>query len=81
MSREFRDALVLILIPLIAIAFSLWEWGGITDEPWHTISKYAQEHHWLAIVILVSPWLAAGIFSAWWIHHIWFTFIPRLGGG
>lgn len=78
MNRYLRDALILALIPLATIAFSLWEWGGITNAPWHTISKYAQEHHWLAIVILILPWIAAAVFSAWFVHHIWFTFIPRL---
>jgi hypothetical protein len=78
LSRTLRDALILALLPLAVIAFSLWEWGGITTAPWHTISFYAQEHRWLAIIILVLPWATAAIFSAWWIHHIWFAFIPRL---
>jgi hypothetical protein len=77
-SRELRDALILALIPLAAVAFSLFEWGGITNAPWSTISKYAQEDHRLAIALLILPWVAAAVYSAWWIHHIWFSFIPRL---
>ena len=44
------------------IAFSLFEWGGLTTAPWHTISKYAQGYRWLywllaALPIIVVPFL------------------------
>jgi hypothetical protein len=72
-----RDGLILALLPLAVIAFSLWEWGGLTDDPWHTISFYAQHHLWLAVVIFFLPWIAAGIFDAWWWYHM-HSVIPRL---
>jgi hypothetical protein len=69
--------LILALIPLAAAAFSLFEWGGITTAPWHTISKYAQENPWLALIILLLPWPVAIGFDIWWLHHMR-SVIPRL---
>ncbi len=48
---ETHDAFWLGALVWIAIAFSLFEWGGITTAPWHTISKYAQIYRWLYWVI------------------------------
>jgi len=65
-----KAAIALVVIPVLAIAFSLFEWGGLTIAPWHTISWYAQRHFALDVFI-------AGLFGgggivglAWWIHHM-----------
>lgn len=48
---QTHNAWWLALLVESALLFSLWEWGGITSAPWHTISKYAQVYRWLYWVI------------------------------
>ncbi len=80
MNRYLRDALILALIPLAVIAFSLFEWCGITSAPWHTISFYAQQYRWLQAVIAILPVVALVIFEWWWLFHHLNLPIPRLPG-
>lgn len=60
----------LILVAAIPTAFSLYEWGGLTIAPWHTVSYYALHHEWLAVGIGVAAFAAYLVFVAWWIHHM-----------
>jgi hypothetical protein len=82
---QTHDAYWLGLLVWTAIAFSLFEWGGLTTAPWHTISKYAQIDHWLywllaALPIIVVPflyaihagWLVAALFGvALGVYEVW----------
>ena len=45
--NETHDGTWLGLLVWTAIAFSLFEWGGLTNAPWHTISFYSQTERWL----------------------------------
>ena len=61
-----HDGTWLGLLVWTAIAFSLFEWGGLTNAPWHTISKYAQVYRWLywAIAALTGiPLLIAALYG------------------
>ena len=78
MNRMVRDALILILLPLVVIAFSLWEWGGINNDPWHSISFYAKEYVWLKWTIAALPVVGAVIFEIWWLDIHMNQVIPRL---
>jgi hypothetical protein len=63
-----HDPYWLGLLVWVAIAFSLFEWGGITNAPWHTISKYAQVYRWLYWVIAelaVIPLALATLYGGW----------------
>jgi hypothetical protein len=63
-----HDGMWLGLLVWTAITFSLFEWGGITNAPWHTISKYAQVYRWLYWVIsglAVVPLLVSVWYGGW----------------
>jgi hypothetical protein len=61
----------LIVIPVLAIAFSLFEWGGAAGwAPWDTISWYAQRN--FALDVFVGGLFGGGglVGVLWWIHHM-----------
>ena len=52
------------------VIFSIFEWGGLTNAPWHTISFFSQEYKWLywAIACLaVAPPVIAFSYGNWLI--------------
>jgi hypothetical protein len=59
---ETHDAYWLGLLTWVAIVFSLFEWGGLTDAPWHTISFYAQAgDRWLYWLLALLPGIPIAI--------------------
>ncbi len=68
-SRMVSDDLILALVVLVAVAFSLFEYGGLHSSPWHTISWYAHVDRWVDYLIGGLGVIALIIFEVWWHHH------------
>jgi hypothetical protein len=65
---QTHDAYWLGLLVWVAITFSLFEWGGLTNAPWHTISKYAQidrRLYWMIVALAVMPLAISALYGNW----------------
>lgn len=66
-----RDAVVLLSLAVVVLAFVAWELGGLTlGLPIHTISFYAQHNQPLAIGIGIAFPVAGLAGLVWWIRHM-----------
>lgn len=73
--ETWTKVLIWVAVGIIALLVAGFEILGLATPLWHTISWYSQKYKVLAVLILLF-FLAL---PAWWIHHIWFTTIPKLG--
>jgi hypothetical protein len=68
---ETHNAYWLVVLGYGGITFSLFEWGGLTNAPWHTISFFSQEYKWLYWMLAILPILVGaviiGLIANWYL--------------
>jgi hypothetical protein len=72
MNWKLRDAIILITLPVVVVAFSVYEWGGVFGwAPWHSVSFYARyDAPWLDYTIAIAIPLAGLLGLVLWIRHM-----------
>jgi hypothetical protein len=75
MNLQF-DINVLLIVPILALAFSAYELGALITKKYHTISYYAQHNKWLKYLIY-GLFVAAGVCGVLWWHYHMGQWIPQ----